>query len=210
MIATSYFTRVIAVAAALGFSTSGLEAAVNYQRVTIAQAITLPDETAVSIVGQFLGPVPGEEDEFTFRDTAGSQILIYAPFRRQAGIVFNVPLIIFGRFDGENPSLPEINLDRVESGSNGGNTPGDVSLQILSPSSNAVSTTRQRFVIRGTAENAKRVSYKVRGERLKSTSGRFPKWRAVVRLANRPSIVVRIIAVGQSGRVTERVQISAR
>jgi uncharacterized protein YdeI (BOF family) len=185
-----------------------LDAAVNYQRVTIAQAVTLPDDSPVSIAGQFLGPVPGEEDEFTFRDNAGSTILVYAPGRRQAGIVFNTPLVILGRFDGENPNVPEIYLDRVESRSNGGG--GDVSLQIKSPRTNELSTNRSRVAIRGVARNAERVSYKVPGQRLRPVRGRLPKWRAVVRLGDRPTTVVRIIAVGQSSRVSERIRITKR
>ncbi len=183
-------------------------AAVNYQRVTIAQAVTLPDDTPVSIAGRFLGFVAGEEDEFTFLDNAGSTILVYAPARRQAGLVFNTPLVIFGRFDGENPNLPEINLDRVESGSGDGG--GDVSLQINSPKTNEFSTKRSRVVIRGIARNAERVRYKTRGQRLQTVRGRLPNWRAVVRLDDRPKAVVRIVAVGQSSRVIERIRITKR
>lgn len=185
-----------------------LDAAVNYQRVTIAQAVTLPDDTPVSIAGQFLGPIPGESDEFTFRDNAGSSILVYAPGRRQTGIIFNAPLVIFGRFDGENPNLPEINLDRVERGSNGEG--GNATLQIKSPKTNDFSTNRSKVVIRGAARNAERVSYKVPGQRLQAVRGRLSNWRAVVRLDSSPTTVVRIVAVGQSSRVSERIRITKR
>ena len=70
----------------------------NYPLRTIDQAVKMADESRVSIDGMFLRQQRGEEDEFIFADSQGSDILVYD---RQAGrsIRLNTPVRIFGEVD---------------------------------------------------------------------------------------------------------------
>ncbi len=188
------------------FATSST--AVAAQRVTVAQAIQLPDETAVSVSGQFTQAVPGEEDEFIFRDSTG-QVLVYvakAPLRSEVTIGRQV--VIFGRVDRENPSLPEIELDRIEAAgrnAGGGGQGAPVDLRVIKPNRLDVTTNRGRIVIRGTARNATNLQVRAGSAQIVRKIVRLPRWKAVVRLPERDRIVVRIRANGPGGSETERV-----
>jgi len=84
----------------------------SYPRMTIEEASQQRDETRMSIEGTFLRQNRGEEDEFIFRDGAGSEILVYD---RDAGrdIQLNVPVLIEGAIDRGNLLRREFNLHRV-------------------------------------------------------------------------------------------------
>jgi uncharacterized protein YdeI (BOF family)/predicted peroxiredoxin len=70
----------------------------DYPLRTIDQAVKMADESRVSLDGIFLRQERGEEDEFIFADSKGSDILVYD---RQAGrsIRLNTPVRIFGEVD---------------------------------------------------------------------------------------------------------------
>jgi|GEM_PF-1283629 len=83
----------------------------SYPLRNIDQAVKMADESRVSIDGAFLRQNRGEEDEFVFEDTQGSDIVVYD---RQAGqsIRLNTPAIIFGEVD-RGLLKTEINLHSV-------------------------------------------------------------------------------------------------
>ena len=100
----------------------------SYPLRNIDQAVKMADESRVSLEGVFLRQHRGEEDEFVFEDTQGSDIVVYD---RQAGqsIRLNTPVMIFGEVDRgllkSEINLHSVNYERTPS------APGSAALPVL-------------------------------------------------------------------------------
>jgi uncharacterized protein YdeI (BOF family) len=86
----------------------------DYPRMTLAEAVKQPDETKMSIEGQFLNRHKGEEDEFLFQDAAGESIVVYDSSKGR-DITLNKSVIINGEID-KGLIKTEFNLHSVSKG----------------------------------------------------------------------------------------------
>jgi hypothetical protein len=71
------FLALIALGASFAFVPSAQANLEAYPRMTLAEAKKQPDESRMSIQGQFLNRHRGEEDEFVFQDTENKKIVVF-------------------------------------------------------------------------------------------------------------------------------------